>query len=273
MPFLRRCLFTLAVFTTATAFVHASLDDLLNYVPQDEKAGEPVVEATVEHTHAEAVESLAPAAGTVTEQALLQDLGRLLEKHYELSGELKLTPLQRWKPLPVPGESWKTEITAYPSGGMESRFALRFRIHSTGRVIGEWTWMLRAELWQEAFVTRKQINARELLSITDFTMRPVDALRLRDALVPPTTNLANFSTRSTVAANKPLFWGDLEARTLVNRGEPVKVLAVNGALSITMNARALEDGALGDIVTVRNLQSNKRIQGEVTDENTVRIYF
>lgn len=259
-----------AAFWAATAFSYASLSDLINFLPEKaEKSEAPRSQAA--STAVEALQEQTPYA--LTQNKLLAEIRNELVNHYKLKGELALTPQQPWNMLKLNSDSWKLEITQFPSGGLEPRFALHFKIHSEGQFLGEWSWLLQASLWQEAFIARRQINAGNALFITDFTMRKMDALPLRDTLVPATANLGSFATRRTIAANRPLFWNDLESRALVLKGNMAKVIASHGALEITMSARALENGAIGDVITLRNIDSNKRIQGEVIDENTVRVYF
>lgn len=273
MKLFRTGIFALAAVLAATAFVYADLSDLIHFKPQGEERGARVQGGLQQAQPS----SLTPAQQgepfALTQSLLLDAVRSDLISHYEVKGDLVLTPLQKWHEMPLSSDSWKLEVTTYPSGGLEPRFALRFKIHSEGRLVGEWTWTLRAELWQDAFVARKQINAGSAMDIADFTIRRVDGLRLRDALITPSVALSNYAARSTIPANKPLFWNDVEARAIVHKGKTVKVVAVQGALEIQMSAIAMEHGAMGDIVRVRNPQSNKRIQGEVIDENTVLIYF
>lgn len=249
---------------SGAASLHADLDALLNYMP-------PEVEVPQEN--GTSAPALPNSAYVLDEPSLLDALREALVEHYELSGELTLQPLQRWNPMPLTSERWRVEVLTYPGGGLEARFALTFRVHNEGRVVGQWTWPLLAQLWCEAYVARHQINAGSTLGAGDFITQKCDALSLRAALLPAKAKLANYQVRRTIDAGSPLYWNDLDARPLVLKGKTVSVLAEQGALSITMRAKAMEDGALGDIVNVRNLDSNKRIQGEVVDENTVRVYF
>jgi len=263
-----------ASFLAATVLMYADVSDLINFSPGKEtptkqKSSEVGKKATSQN----AVASVSDSIFELTDSIVLKALEEQLVKNYQLKGDLSLSPLQPWKTMILPSSSWKLEMTQYPSGGLETRFHARFKIHSEGRLIGEWTWLLRAELWQEAFITRKQMNAGTSVNIADLTMRKVDALSLRDTLVPSTTVLNGYATKHTVSANKPLFLNDLESRAIVQKGAMTKVIAKQGTLEITLTARAMEDGALGDVVTLRNIDSNKRIQGEVIDENTVRVYF
>ena len=53
----------------------------------------------------------------------------------------------------------------------------------------------------------------------------------------------------------------------------VEVSAVDGMLAVTMKALAMENGAQGDTVTVRNPESRKDFAAMVIDENRVQVRF
>ena len=57
----------------------------------------------------------------------------------------------------------------------------------------------------------------------------------------------------------------------MRKGDLVEVSVNEGALSVTMKGLALESGAQGDIVTVRNPQSRKDFVAVVTHENRVQV--
>ena len=59
----------------------------------------------------------------------------------------------------------------------------------------------------------------------------------------------------------------------MRKGDLVDVTASEGALSISMKALAMQNGAQGEAVTVRNLDSRKDFTAIVVDENHVQIRF
>jgi flagella basal body P-ring formation protein FlgA len=53
----------------------------------------------------------------------------------------------------------------------------------------------------------------------------------------------------------------------------VEVSAAEGGLTISMKAMALQSGAQGEAVTLRNLESRKDFTAFVIDENRVQVRF
>jgi len=70
-----------------------------------------------------------------------------------------------------------------------------------------------------------------------------------------------------------LTWHDLARRPLVRKGDLVEATAREGTLYVTMKALALENGARGDIINLRNPESHKEISAQVVDDGHVEIRF
>jgi flagella basal body P-ring formation protein FlgA len=58
---------------------------------------------------------------------------------------------------------------------------------------------------------------------------------------------------------------------LVDTGQPVEALLVDGAMVISITAVPLEPGAAGDVVKLRNVDSGRIFSGIVMAEGTVRV--
>lgn len=69
---------------------------------------------------------------------------------------------------------------------------------------------------------------------------------------------------------EPVLRGDLRAPTVVARNAVVTMEFEKGALIISTQGRALDQGALGDRVRVMNLGSKRIVTAFVTASNTVR---
>lgn len=61
--------------------------------------------------------------------------------------------------------------------------------------------------------------------------------------------------------------------SLVNRGDDVQIVAVNGSLSVVTKGIAGRDGHLGEIIPVLNKKSKKTISGEIVSSNSVMVAF
>jgi flagellar basal body P-ring formation protein FlgA len=74
-----------------------------------------------------------------------------------------------------------------------------------------------------------------------------------------------------VAAGAPIQMADLMRPTEVNRGEPVRLQLMAAGLSVTGQGVALEAGATGEQIRVRNISSQAVIEAEIVGPGVVRV--
>ena len=75
----------------------------------------------------------------------------------------------------------------------------------------------------------------------------------------------------SVPAGAPIYARLLRPRPIVHRGESLVALVQDGAMVITLKVEALEDGACGQIIRVRNPASRRDLHGKVTDEQKILV--
>lgn len=85
------------------------------------------------------------------------------------------------------------------------------------------------------------------------------------------TRLVGMTPRKGVNAHKPLTESDLMMPEMVKKGESVTMTLSTGILNLTAQGKALETGAVGDIVRVLNISSNQVIEGTVTAPRTITV--
>src|SRR5262245_60192859 len=99
--------------------------------------------------------------------------------------------------------------------------------------------------------------------------------------------IAHTVARSTIHATRESLIGKVARRTLlpgqpiplnavrdpylVTQGKNAMVILEEGGLTITASAMALQNGGVGDLVTLRNLDSGMVIKGTVAPDGTVRL--
>ncbi len=201
------------------------------------------------------------AALTATLQAeLVKDRGQL---------ELKLT--RPWPAATIPDEPFTLKLTETPANGLVARSLLRFELRGERESFGSWTVSADAKVWREIWVSRSPLTRGT-------SVRDADLVRERRDVLTLFQPLANFvpeedacELSENVAAGAPLYARMLRLRPVVRRGKLVDALIRDGALQITVRVEALDDGAPGQQVRVRNLKSKREFRGKVQDEQTVLV--
>jgi len=98
-----------------------------------------------------------------------------------------------------------------------------------------------------------------------------DISRLGNNYVTEVTPLLGYRFKTAAGQGKYLVPRMLTAPRMVRRGQTVTLLAEIGGLQVRMNGTALGDGAQGRLIRVRNLASQRIIEGEVIARGTVKV--
>jgi flagella basal body P-ring formation protein FlgA len=221
---------------------------------------------------AQPAEIPSPAAASAPSDALLADLTRAITNHFHVTGKLQLDPVQVWGFPGIPsGTKPRLVITEYPAA-LSPYMLVRCKLETSVTPLASWSISLRAQLWGSAWTAQEPIQVGDPFDPTVLTLQRCDLLRQHDAL-PATFNDRDYIFARSVPANRTLIWQDVVRRPLVRRGETVDVSAIDGALTVTVKALAIQNGGRGDLVLVRNLDSNKEFTGVVVDKNQVEVRF
>ncbi|WP_311196567.1 flagellar basal body P-ring formation chaperone FlgA [Rugamonas fusca] len=135
-----------------------------------------------------------------------------------------------------------------------------------------------ADGWRYEFVVRAQVSAPVVVSATDVPAGKVltdeDLLLERHELVSLTDVLASpqaalgMSGKRTLRAGEVLRMALLAAPTVVKRGDAVTIVARRDQIEVSMAGEALDSGARGALVRVRNANGTV-LRARVTGEGTV----
>lgn len=214
----------------------------------------------------------ASAAGAqLSREQFISSVARDVASHFSLQGNLEIELLRGWTPPAQPAGSWTVSVIEYPNVASSSMM-LRCRIVADSKVVAEPTLVVRAALWRDAWATRAPLTVGATFDPAELETRKVDLFRERDAL-PAAVGDRSYIFARGVAAGHLLTWRDVARKPLVKKGNMVDVTAVDGLLVITMRGLAMENGAQGDTVTIRNPESRKDFTALVVDENRVQVRF
>jgi len=216
----------------------------------------------------------APLASPLSRDQFIAALTRDLAAHFNFEGELQLELTRPWSSPARLAAVWDVAVLEYPTVPSSSML-LRIRILADGQPVGsaaDGGIVVRAALWRDAWSTRQPLTVGSPFDAGALEARRVDFLREREVL-PASAGDRGFIMARAVPAGRMLTWRDITRRPLVKKGDIVEVSASTGLLVVTMKALAMESGAQGETVTVRNPESHKNFSAIVVDENRVKVRF
>ena len=210
---------------------------------------------------------------SLLEDEINQLLTKALEDKFSPMGIFSAMITQAWKTVTVRADDWRFEMLQYPPGGIQSYFNVRFRILSEGQIVGTWAFPVACQLWQNVYKTTQSIPRESSLPLNSLERQSVNILKINQKMIPESFSLSSYETQKPLPAGKFLAWSDLQKKPLIREGKVIDVYAKSGLMSIRAKGRSIEKGNMGDLILVRNISSNKYIQAEIIDENSVKVYF
>ncbi|MBU28737.1 MAG: flagella basal body P-ring formation protein FlgA [Gammaproteobacteria bacterium] len=108
-------------------------------------------------------------------------------------------------------------------------------------------------------IVRGQVITRDLISKTLQPKKQIGAQMLSTF-----EEAIGLEATRTIRAGTPLSVSDVTAADLIRKGEKVTLIVKRGALTITVDTIAMEDGKIGEQVELSNTESGKVIRGIVS---------
>ena len=120
-------------------------------------------------------------------------------------------------------------------------------------------------------VLNQMIGSKALITADDIVWKQLDAKRVGADMVLDASDLIGMTARRNIPAGQPIRRGDVQAPKLVNKGELVLVSLTSSRLQLSVQGKALQNGAKGEVVQVLNPKSNRVIEGTVSGPNQVTV--
>ena len=220
---------------------------------------------------AEAVR-IARRARSLSESDILALLTTSLQRDYvKDKGELELRFSRPWTPPNVPDEALKVNVLDLPTLGVTPSFIIRFEIHTERETVSTLQVAVQARVWRDVWTAHSMVKRGELVAGADLVHERRDVVNVRESLAEFTAGDASLEFAESVQANALLLARTVKPRTVVRRGQMIVAQVQEGALNVSLKVEALEDGAPGQSIRVRNPISRRDLSGKVLDEQTVLI--
>jgi flagella basal body P-ring formation protein FlgA len=184
--------------------------------------------------------------------------------------------MQRWRlpeKLAIPVRATRTRVHFRPREDFLGRVPLTIEFTEPG---AESAALQRSasvvlEVSMPVAVTTRQLRRGDVIEEAMVRMEPRDLnLVPRDAVASPERAIGQ-RLRRGISAGAVITSNQLETEKLVRRGDLLIVDAIAPGLEMRVEARALEAGAMGQLIRVENPTSRRRFRVEVTGPGSAQI--
>jgi len=165
----------------------------------------------------------------------------------------------------IPGCPVRVTIEA-----LDSRSPQRMRLVAACPGEGGWRqeMLVRATITAKVAVTSVPVTANTPLQAGDVELARRDVTMVADSIASLPAVLGQSSRRS-LRAGEVLRQGQLASPVLVKRGAPVNIVARQEQVQVSMDGVAMDPGAQGEVIRVRNATSGTVIRARVVEAGVV----
>lgn len=123
----------------------------------------------------------------------------------------------------------------------------------------------------EVPVLKEAMRPGETIEQDSIEWTKVSENRLRGDVVTKPESLIGMTPERTIAQGKLIRGRDIEPLTLVKKDDTVTMRYRQGSLEVMTLGKAMQEGAIGGTIALRNLDSNRVVRGEVLASGDVLI--
>ena len=146
-------------------------------------------------------------------------------------------------------------------------------VRKKDRVVRNIPVRVEVEALADMVVTVRQIDHGSILSHDDLALRKQDIAAVQGRYLMSPDEAVGKKARISFKANAAIKSDQLEKVPVVKTGQLVTIVAENERMRITVTGKAKSAGAVGDTITVQNLNSLKDVPARIIDAGTVVVVF
>lgn len=156
------------------------------------------------------------------------------------------------------------ENTVVEPGRINLRFAIQ---EMDGKIVQRFTGSAFLNVWVDTPAAARPLAKGDTLYPQDITFKNVnlayERAELWDGKGGP------WQVTRSLGALDPISVTDLKPLSAIKKGDKATLVYKKNGVHLTVLVEALEDGAMGDTILVRNIDSKKQIYGKVQDSDTL----
>lgn len=120
-------------------------------------------------------------------------------------------------------------------------------------------------------ILARDVQRGNVIGEGDIAYTEIRKTRLAQDFVRTAADLIGQAPRRSLSAGRPLRFSDVSAPRLVERNATVRLIYKAPGMELAAVGQAMDAGAAGDVVRVRNMDSRLMVHGVVSDDGSIRV--
>ncbi|WP_343550778.1 flagellar basal body P-ring formation chaperone FlgA [Pantoea sp.] len=161
--------------------------------------------------------------------------------------------------------------SALPAGDRLDLMRLRYDIRCDGANGWETAVTVKPDVYLPILVAKNALDRGRQLAASDVELKKRNIVGLRDGFITHPDDAIGFTLKKRVRELQAIAPAHLDQPVLIERGQQILMIAEQDGVQAKMMGEALKKGRKGDIIKVRNLQSQRVVSARVDDRGVVRM--
>ena len=132
---------------------------------------------------------------------------------------------------------------------------------------------VRVERYAEIVVAARAISRQQVIQPDDVRLERQETSQLATGYIDDLASVIGLQARRKLTPGQVVNSSHLAPQQLIRRGQQVTLFSDRAGVSVRMTGEALEDGAAGQRIRVRNRSSKRIVEGYVEPSGAVRVTF
>ena len=169
------------------------------------------------------------------------------------------------------GDNFKIMISNFDYNSEQNKFSGQAEVFVNGQKFAETDLIGKYFLLTEVYVPARTINKGEIIKSSDLKAEQIREARLKETQVYEKDKLLGKEAKRILKEGKLITSSDVGNKILVHKGDVITAVYKNMKMQITAKVEAMEDGAQGDKIEVKNTKSGKTFHAEVLNAAMVEV--
>ncbi len=132
---------------------------------------------------------------------------------------------------------------------------------------------VQIKVMQNVVVLSHSLSRDTLLSQSDLRLERRDINKMHSGYFSDLNEVIGKSLRRSISGGLALTPLYVESFMLIKRGQQVTLLAQSSGIIVKMSGKAMANGAAGERIKVKNLSSNRVIEGLITKDGQIKTHM
>ena len=114
-----------------------------------------------------------------------------------------------------------------------------------------------------AVVPSRTLGRGDILRRSDLELKPIPLEKLPSDSVTEIASLVGMEARASLRSGQPISQSNVGSQILIHRGDLIEIRVLGGGVSVSTNAKAVGNGAKGELIELETTNPRKRLVARV----------